>query len=85
MGRYVTCGATTGPIAEVDVRLMFWKQVQLLGSTMGTRKELRDVLNLVWQGKLKPIVDQMLPLSQLRTAHKLIEDRQVFGKLVIVP
>lgn len=84
-GRYVTCGATSGPTAKVDVRLLFWKQVRLLGSTMGSRKELREVLALVWNGKLNPIVDRTLPLSEMRTAHKLIESRQVFGKLVIVP
>ena len=84
-GCYVTCGATSGATAQVDVGLMFWKQVRLLGSTMGTRKELKDVLKLVWQEKLNPIVDRTLPLSELRTAHELIENRQVFGKLVIEP
>ncbi len=84
-GRYVTCGATTGATAEINVPLMFWKQIQLFGSTMGSRKELSDVLNLVWQGKLNPVVDQTLPLSEIKKAHELIESRDVFGKLVMMP
>lgn len=84
-GRYVTCGATTGPTAELNVPLMFWKQINLYGSTMGSRKELADVLKLVWQGKLHPMVDQTLPLSDIKKAHELIESRNVFGKLVMVP
>ncbi len=84
-GRYVTCGATTGPKVALNAALVFWKQVQLYGSTMGSRRELVEVLDLVWAGKLKPVVDQTLPLSELKRAHELIESRQVAGKLVMVP
>lgn len=84
-GRYVTCGATTGPTAEINVRSMFWKQLQLFGSTMGSRKELSDVLSLVWQGKLLPVLDQTLPLADIKQAHERIEARRVVGKLVLIP
>lgn len=84
-GRYVTCGATTGPTAEINVPLMFWKQVQLFGSTMGSRKELTDALSIVWQGRLLPVLDQTLPLADIKQAHERIEARRVVGKLVMIP
>jgi NADPH2:quinone reductase len=59
-GRLVTCGATSGPIATTNVNLVFWKQLEILGSTMGSRSELRDVLKLVWNGKLQPIVTHLV-------------------------
>lgn len=84
-GRYVSCGATTGATAQLNVPLLFWKQVQLLGSTMGSRAELNDVLALVWEGRLHPVLDRTLPLSEIRQAHERIESRRVTGKLVLVP
>lgn len=83
-GRYVTCGATSGPNAQLSVPVLFWKQARLLGSTMGSRKELQEVLQLVWDGRLKAVVDQVLPLGEIRKAHTLLEARRVFGKLVLL-
>jgi len=83
-GRYVTCGATSGASAQLNVPLLFWKQARLLGSTMGSRRELQEVLQLVWSGRLKPVVDRVLRLNELQQAHALLEARRVFGKLVLV-
>jgi len=84
-GRLVTCGATSGPNATTNLNIVFWKQLEILGSTMGSRSELRDVLKLVWTGKLKPIVDRVFPLSKAKDAHELLEKGEQFGKLVLNP
>lgn len=84
-GRLVTCGATTGSMAETNINLLFWKQLELLGSTMGTRAELREVLNLVWDDKLKPIVDSEIPLEKARDAHRRLENGEQFGKIILKP
>ena len=81
--RIVTCGATTGYDASVDLRHIFFKQISILGSTMAPKGVLFEVLNQVAQGRLKPIVDRVLPLSQVKEAHRLIESREVFGKIVL--
>ncbi len=82
-GRLVTVGATTGPMGATDIRLVFWRQLQLIGSTMSTRGEFHDVMQLVWQRKLRPIVDRVLPLDQLREGHAALESGDHFGKIVI--
>ncbi|MFX0061982.1 MAG: zinc-binding dehydrogenase [Candidatus Hermodarchaeota archaeon] len=84
-GRLVTCGATTGPMAQTNISLLFWKQLEILGSTMGSRSELRDVLKLVWDQKLKPVVDQVLLLSEAKKAHQILKEGKQFGKLVLEP
>lgn len=82
-GRYVTCGATTGATAEVPLNLVFFKSLALLGSTMGSLGDLHRLLDLVVAGRLKPIVDSTLPLAQVAEAHRRIEQREVFGKLLL--
>jgi NADPH2:quinone reductase len=84
-GRLVTCGATTGPIVKININLLFWKQFDLLGSTMGTRSDLDAVLDLVWKGKLRPIVDKVLPLELAQSAHRLLETGDHFGKIILQP
>jgi len=84
-GRLVTCGATTGPKAMTNVSLVFWKQLEILGSTMSSRSELREVLQLVWDGKLTPVVDTVLPLSSAKEAHERLERGEQFGKIVLEP
>ncbi|MFX1367344.1 MAG: zinc-binding dehydrogenase [Promethearchaeota archaeon] len=84
-GRLVTCGATSGPNALTNVNLVFWNQLEILGSTMGSRSELEAVLQLIWDGKLKPVVDRVLPLSEAKEAHELLEDGVQFGKIVLTP
>lgn len=84
-GKLVTCGATSGPIAETNVNLLFWKQLEILGSTMGSRNELRTALKLVWDGTILPTVDRILPLSKAQEAHEILEKGEQIGKLVLKP
>lgn len=82
-GRLVTCGATTGYDAKIDLRFLFSRQLSLLGSYMGTKSELHTVLKLVAAGRLKPIVDRVFPLSEAAAAHTYLESSQQFGKVVL--
>lgn len=82
-GRLVTCGATTGYDAHLDLRLLFAKQLSLLGSFMGSRSEFFTVLKLVADKKLKPVIDRVMPFSECRQAHELLEHREQFGKIVL--
>jgi NADPH:quinone reductase-like Zn-dependent oxidoreductase len=84
-GRLVTCGATIGARATLDLNLLFGRHLTLLGSWMGRRSDLNDVLKHVASGALKPVVDAVLPLAEARRAHERLESRDVFGKLVLVP
>jgi len=84
-GRLVTCGATTGPLVKLDLSHLFFKSLSLLGSTMGSKGEVLEVFAHAATGRLQPVVDRSLPLSQAREAQRLIEARQVFGKVVLVP
>lgn len=82
-GKLVTCGATTGYTAEIDLRVLFFKQLSLLGSTMGTMDEMRDAWEAVNRGQIRPVIDRVLPMSQLVEAHELIETRSITGKIVL--
>jgi NADPH:quinone reductase-like Zn-dependent oxidoreductase len=84
-GTLVTCGATTGPNVALDLRHLFARQLTLLGSYMGTMGELHEVLRHVFAGRLKPVVDRVFPLSELRAAHEYLEGSQMFGKIVVNP
>ena len=84
-GTLVTCGATTGPDANLDLRHLFAKQLNLLGSYMGTAGELLQVLTYVFHGTLKPVVDKTYPLREAKAAHERIEKREQFGKVVLNP
>jgi NADPH:quinone reductase-like Zn-dependent oxidoreductase len=84
-GRLVTCGATTGSRGVTEIRLVFWKQLSILGSTMGSPAEYRQVMRMVFAGALRPVIHEVLPLAETRRAHELLESGRVFGKLVIVP
>jgi NADPH:quinone reductase-like Zn-dependent oxidoreductase len=84
-GRLVTCGATIGQRATLDLNLLFGRHLSLLGSWMGRRAELVEVLEFVSAGRLRPLVDLVLPLDRARQAHERIEARQMFGKVVLVP
>ena len=84
-GRVVTCGATTGSSPETDIGSIFWKQLQVIGSTMGTPGEVDDVLELVWEGEFELRIRETLPMSETARAHEIIEDREGFGKVVVVP
>lgn len=82
-GRLVTCGSTTGPSVTLDMRYVFSRQLQILGSKMGTQKEMRVVSRLVGEGKLKPVVDRAFPLEQARQAHEYLAGQKQFGKVVL--
>lgn len=82
-GRVVTCGATAGFKPEIDLRQIFFRQVQVLGSTMGRKADLLRVVQLVEQGKLRPVVDRVMPLREARAAHEALERREAFGKIVL--
>jgi NADPH:quinone reductase-like Zn-dependent oxidoreductase len=84
-GRLVTCGATSGPTAEVPLNLVFFKSLSVLGSTMGSLGDVHRLLGLVAGGRLAPVIDSVLPLAEVAEAHRRIEERQVFGKIVLVP
>lgn len=82
-GRLVTCGATTGYAANIDIRFLFTRQFSVLGSFMGSKAELYPVLELVRQRKVKPVIDTVLPLERAREAHERLERREQFGKIVL--
>jgi NADPH:quinone reductase-like Zn-dependent oxidoreductase len=84
-GTLVTCGATTGPNVAIDLRHLFARQLNLRGSYMGTMGDLHEVLRHVFAGRLKPVVDRVFPLSELRAAHEYLENSQMFGKIVVNP
>ena len=84
-GRLVTCGATTGHRAAIDVRHLFARQLSLLGSYMGRKLELLQAAALFFDGKLAPVIDAVMPLSDARAAQERLEKREQFGKIVLVP
>ena len=84
-GRIVIIGNTSGPKAEIDMRYIFGKQISLIGSTMGTHQDFRDVTSLLWCGKLRPIIDRVMPLSQGKEAYAVLERGEQFGKIVLTP
>jgi NADPH:quinone reductase-like Zn-dependent oxidoreductase len=82
-GRLVTCGATTGYDAITDLRQVFFRQLELIGSTMGSREELLAALRLIFDGRMRAVVDRVVDLQNTADAHRLMEARQVVGKVVI--
>jgi len=84
-GRLVTCGATTGNEGKVNIWSLFAKEISLIGSYGGTRKDLADVLKLVATGQLKPVVYGTYTLDQLAKVQQLMDSRAQFGKMVITP
>ena len=82
-GRIVTVGATTGFDPVTDLRHVFYRQLSILGSTMGNGADLLEVLRLLGEGKLRTVVDRTLPLADVRRAHELLAERAQFGKIVL--
>ena len=82
-GRLVTCGATSGFDARTDLRQVFYRHLTLLGSFMGSKAEFLEAMKFVATGKIRAIVDRVLPLNEARAAHELIESRGQFGKVVL--
>lgn len=84
-GRLVTCGATTGPEAKIDIRFLFSRQQSIVGSFMGTLGELHQVLQFVFRRQVKAVIDRVYPLSEIRAAHERLERKEQFGKVVVTP
>jgi len=84
-GRIVTCGATSGPIGETDIRQIFWKQLSIIGSTMSNDAEFNAVMGQLFAGRLRAIVDTVMPLREGAEAERRLAEGRQFGKIVLVP
>ncbi len=84
-GRLVTCGATAGHEVQLDLRVLFYKRISLLGSTMGSKGDLFRIMQLVDERKLKPVLDRVLPLAAAAEGHALLTNRSSFGNVVLTP
>ncbi len=84
-GRIVIVGNTSGPQTEIDIRFIFGKQISLIGSTMGSHQDFKDVVGLLWAGKVKPVIDCVMPLSEGRAAYDKMERGELLGKIVLTP
>src|SRR6185436_489473 len=82
-GRLVTCGATAGAEATINIRLVFFKLLSILGSTMGSLAEMHEIMKHVEAGRLRPVVDRVLQLDQLGEGQRVLENREAFGKVVL--
>jgi zinc-binding alcohol dehydrogenase/oxidoreductase len=82
-GRIVVCGATSGPNPPANLHRIFWKQLSILGSTMGTAEDFAGVYELVASGRVKPLVDRVFPLEEAAEAHRHLESGKQFGKVVL--
>ncbi len=82
-GRLVTCGATTGTDATLNIAHLFYKRQTVLGSTMGSREDFLQVMRLAEQGVLRPILDRVFHMAQVQEAHAYFEQRHGFGKVVL--
>jgi NADPH:quinone reductase-like Zn-dependent oxidoreductase len=84
-GRIVIIGNTSGPACEIDIRFIFGKQISLIGSTMGSHQDFREVTALLWSGRLRPVIDRVMPLREGVEAYRLMESGSVQGKIVLTP
>lgn len=84
-GRLVTYGATTGAEGRLDIRRAFWKQLRVIGTTMASRAEFERAMDLVFDGRLQPVIDQVWPIERVREAHERLEEGGHFGKIVLTP
>ena len=83
LGRVVVCGATTGPNPPAQLHRLWWKQLTVMGSTMGTREDFAGAFELVRSGRARPVIDQVFPLEEARAAHERMERGDQFGKIVL--
>ncbi|HEY1268765.1 MAG TPA: zinc-binding dehydrogenase [Candidatus Binatia bacterium] len=82
-GRVVTCGATAGANPATDLRRVFWNNLSIFGSTLGSREEFRQVVNFFCNTNMRPIIDQVFPLKDAAAAHERMERAEQFGKIVL--
>ena len=84
-GRIVVIGATAGPVAEIDLRTLFWRQASIRGSTMASSQEFAAVLSGLASGALRPVIDGVYPISQAVEAFRRFDSVDLFGKIVLSP
>src|SRR5437660_8970875 len=84
-GRLVTCGATSGPEVRIDLRYLYMRQTTVMGSFMGTRHELLAVAKWLGAGRIRAVIDSVLPLQDVRAAHEQMLERKLFGNIVLTP
>jgi NADPH:quinone reductase-like Zn-dependent oxidoreductase len=82
-GRIVLCGVTTGAEAPTNLRALYWNQVTIMGSTMGSHEDFRQMIKAVAASKLKPVIDSVRPLKDVRAAMGRMEAAEQFGKIVL--
>ena len=82
-GRITVCGATTGPNPPAALHRVWWKQLSILGSTMGTKEDFEGAYKLIADGRARPVVDEVVPLSEIRAAHARLEAGEQLGKIVL--
>jgi NADPH:quinone reductase-like Zn-dependent oxidoreductase len=85
LGRYVTAGAIAGPVVRLDLRTLYLKQLELIGSTMGTHEEFAGLVGHIASGRIRPLLARTYPLSDVRQAQRDFVEKNFFGKLVLVP
>jgi NADPH:quinone reductase-like Zn-dependent oxidoreductase len=85
LGRYVTAGAIAGPVVRLDLRTLYLKQLELIGSTMGTHEEFAGLVGHIASGRIRPLLARTYPLSDVRQAQRDFVNKNFFGKLVLVP
>src|SRR5690606_4119907 len=83
-GTLVSFGATAGHRVELDLRVLFFKQLSLLGSTMGSMGEMRAAWSMVEAGRIRPVIDRVLPMTRIGEAQALLEERRAVGKVILV-
>jgi NADPH:quinone reductase-like Zn-dependent oxidoreductase len=84
-GTLVSTGATTGYDSSIDLRYLFFRGINLLGATQGTKAGLQEVIGWVSRGKIRPVIDTVLPFSRMVEGHVKMADSQLFGKIVTTP
>jgi NADPH:quinone reductase-like Zn-dependent oxidoreductase len=84
-GRIVIVGNTSGPQTEIDIRYLFSKQISLIGSTMGSRQDFKTITALLWDGKIRPVIDSVMSLSEGQEAYRRMEEGKQSGKIVLTP
>jgi NADPH:quinone reductase-like Zn-dependent oxidoreductase len=82
-GRITVCGATTGPNPPAQLHRVWWKQLSILGSTMGTAEDFAGAYDLIANARARPVVDEVFPLEEIRTAHERMEAGEQLGKIVL--
>jgi NADPH2:quinone reductase len=82
-GRIAVCGATSGPNPPAALHRVWWKQLTILGSTMGTKADFEGAYDLIASGRARPVVDEIVPLAEIRAAHERLEAGEQLGKIVL--